>query len=114
MYEQDRNGVFTSPDTTKNNLAQFQLSGSYFVDDTFTVTGQIYRRNSRRHSLGADAYTDGFSSAEPLKRNLAEYSHSTDQLFSSTLTSDLHLSCPISISTRINIDFIVAQLLSTF
>ena len=71
MYEQDRNSVFTSPDTTKNNLSQFQLSGSYFVDDTFTVTGQIYRRNSRRHSLGADAYTDGFAESEPLKRNLA-------------------------------------------
>lgn len=48
------------------------------------------------------------------KEKSFEYSHSTDQLFSSTLTSDLHLSCPISISTRINIDFIVAQLLSTF
>ncbi len=52
-YEQNRSGVFTSPDTTKNKLQQFQLSGSYFVNDNFTVTGQVYRRNSKRHSLGA-------------------------------------------------------------
>lgn len=54
MYEQDRNSVFTSPDKTKNQLAQFQLSGSYFVDEQFTVTGQVYRRNSKRHQVGSD------------------------------------------------------------
>lgn len=58
MYEQDRNSVFTSPDQTKNQLAQFQLSGSYFVDDSFTITGQIYRRNSKRTQKGSDVFTD--------------------------------------------------------
>ena len=58
MYAQDRNGVFTSPDTTKNRLGQFQLSGSYFVNDNFTVTGQVYRRNSDRKQVGADVFTD--------------------------------------------------------
>ncbi|MBF4987147.1 TonB-dependent receptor [Methylophilus sp. 14] len=58
MYEQDRNSVFTSPDRTKNQLAQFQLSGSYFVDDSFTITGQIYRRNSKRTQKGSDVFTD--------------------------------------------------------
>lgn len=57
MYAQDRSSVFTSPDTTKNKLQQFQLSGSYFVNDNFTVTGQVYRRNSNRHQIGADAFT---------------------------------------------------------
>lgn len=57
MYAQNRNGVFTSPDTTKNRLEQFQLSGNYFVNDNFTVTGQVYRRNSKRNSMGADVYT---------------------------------------------------------
>ena len=71
MYQQDREAVFTSPDTTKNQLAQFQLSGSYFLSDSFTVTGQVYRRNSKRNSLGADAYTGGFAASEALKRNLA-------------------------------------------
>lgn len=58
MYEKDRSSVFTSPDTTKNELAQFQLSGSYFLSDSFTVTGQIYRRNSKRHQIGSDVFTD--------------------------------------------------------
>ena len=58
MYKQDRNGSFTAEDTTKNRLQQFQLSGSYFVNDHFTVTGQVYRRNSKRHQKGADVYTD--------------------------------------------------------
>lgn len=70
MYEQDRNSVFTGEDTTKNKLQQFQLSGSYFVNDTFTVTGQVYRRDSNRRALGADAYMDGFPSTQELKRNL--------------------------------------------
>jgi len=58
MYEQNNRSVFTSPDETKNRLSQFQLSGSYFVNDTFTVTGQVYRRNSRRNQRNADVYTD--------------------------------------------------------
>ncbi|MEZ0208786.1 MAG: TonB-dependent receptor, partial [Candidatus Paceibacterota bacterium] len=61
MYKQDRNGVFTSPDETKNKLAQFQLSSSYFVNDNFTVTGQIYRRNSKRRQKGGDAFVEGFN-----------------------------------------------------
>jgi outer membrane receptor protein involved in Fe transport len=58
MYAQDRNGVFTSPDTTKNRLLQLQLSGSFIVNDNFTITGQVYRRNSDRRALGADVYTE--------------------------------------------------------
>ncbi|MCB5183844.1 TonB-dependent receptor [Methylobacillus gramineus] len=68
MYKQDRNGVFTSPDTTDNRLWQFQLSGSYFVNDHFTITGQAYRRNSKRKTLGADVYTEWDNAV--VKRNL--------------------------------------------
>ncbi|MCB5187935.1 TonB-dependent receptor [Methylobacillus caricis] len=57
MYKQDSNGVFTSPDTTKNDLVQFQLSSSYFVSENFTVTAQVYRRDSKRHQIGADVFT---------------------------------------------------------
>lgn len=56
MYERDRNGIFTAPDRTKNKLGQFQLSSNYFVNDNFTITGQVYRRNSDRHQKGADVY----------------------------------------------------------
>lgn len=58
MYAQDRNSVFSSPDTTKNTLQQFQLSGSYFVSDNFTVTGQVYRRKSDRRQKGGDVMRD--------------------------------------------------------
>lgn len=58
MYAQDRNGVFTSPDTTKNRLLQLQLSGSFIVNDNFTITGQVYQRDSNRRALGADVYTE--------------------------------------------------------
>lgn len=57
-YARDPTSVFTSPDTTKNKLAQFQLSGNYFVNDNFTITGQVYRRNSKRKQVGADVYTE--------------------------------------------------------
>ncbi|WP_237701196.1 TonB-dependent receptor [Methylophaga thalassica] len=57
-YRQDREGVFTAPDTTENRLQQFQLAGAYQVNDTFSITGQVYRRSSRRDSQGADVYTD--------------------------------------------------------
>ncbi|MGP1717320.1 MAG: TonB-dependent receptor domain-containing protein [Methylophilus sp.] len=58
MYERNKTDVFTSPDETKNRLSQFQLSGSYFVNETFTITGQVHRRNSRRHQKGTDVMTD--------------------------------------------------------
>src|SRR5690606_6220750 len=58
MYARDRNGSYTAEDTTKNKLRQFQLSSSYFVNDSFTITGQIYRRNSDRKHRGADVYTE--------------------------------------------------------
>ncbi|NOU26223.1 MAG: TonB-dependent receptor, partial [Methylotenera sp.] len=57
MYEQQRDSVYSSPDTTKNKLQQFQLSSSYFVNDNFTITGQVYRRDSKRHQIGADVFT---------------------------------------------------------
>lgn len=57
-YEQNRDGVYTSPDVTKNQLAQFQLAGSYFVNDKFTITGQAYHRNSKRKQKSGDVFTD--------------------------------------------------------
>jgi outer membrane receptor for Fe3+-dicitrate len=58
MYAAKKNDSFTSEDTTKNRLQQFQLSGAFQVDDTFSVTGQVYRRDSKRHQIGADVFTD--------------------------------------------------------
>ncbi|HEC75004.1 MAG TPA: TonB-dependent receptor [Methylophaga aminisulfidivorans] len=69
-YRQDRAGVFTAPDTTENRLQQFQLAAAFQVNDTFSVTGQVYRRTSRRDSQGADVYTE--FDGQTLKRNLAD------------------------------------------
>lgn len=56
MYAQDPTSIFTAPDKTDNNLAQFQLSGAFQATDTFSITGQLYRRNSKRHQVGADVF----------------------------------------------------------
>ena len=65
MYDQERSSIFTAPDKTDNNLAQFQLSGAFQATETFSITGQVYRRNSKRHQVGADVFT-GFTDADYL------------------------------------------------
>lgn len=54
MYEQDNESVFTSPDKTRNELLQFQVAGAFQVNDTFSVTGQAYRRKSDRKAVTGD------------------------------------------------------------
>ena len=58
LYKQRHNSVFTSPDETKNRLKQFQLSGEFFINDSFSITGQMYRRDSVRKSMNGDVFTD--------------------------------------------------------
>ena len=58
IAQQDRSQVFTSPDVTENKLLQFQLTGQWDVSDTFNVTGQVYRRKSRRNSSTSDINQD--------------------------------------------------------
>lgn len=54
MAKQDNSQIFTSPDQTKNHLLQFQLNGIWDVSDTFNITGQVYKRKSRRNSSTGD------------------------------------------------------------
>ncbi len=54
MVDQNPRQVYTSPDESKNDLLQFQLSGVWDVTDTFNITGQIYNRNSKRKSHTSD------------------------------------------------------------
>lgn len=56
MYAQDPTSIYTAPDKTDNTLAQFQLAGAFQATETFSVTGQVYRRNSKRHQVGADVF----------------------------------------------------------
>jgi Fe(3+) dicitrate transport protein len=86
MYDRDRRDIFTAPDETKNRLQQFQLSGNYFVSDTFTVTGQVYRRQSDRKSIGADAFID-YDRNLPARRLLAGTGEEHTCLFNSNGTA---------------------------
>jgi outer membrane receptor protein involved in Fe transport len=54
MVDQNPKQVYTSPDESKNDLLQFQLSGIWDVSDTFNITGQIYKRKSKRKTSTSD------------------------------------------------------------
>jgi outer membrane receptor protein involved in Fe transport len=56
MYEQRPESVFTSPDETKNELLQVQLSGLFELTDKTNITSQVYRRISKRRSVAGDVY----------------------------------------------------------
>lgn len=56
MWAQDPTSIYTAPDKTDNTLAQFQLAGAFQATETFSITGQVYRRNSKRHQRGADVF----------------------------------------------------------
>lgn len=58
ILAQDPSKVFTSPDETTNRLLQFQLTSQWDVSDTFNITSQVYRRNSKRHASTGDINTD--------------------------------------------------------
>ncbi|MEQ1767193.1 MAG: TonB-dependent receptor plug domain-containing protein, partial [Methylotenera sp.] len=57
ISSKDYAAVYTSPDESKNKLLQFQLSGLWDVSDTFNVTAQVYRRDSKRKASNGDVYT---------------------------------------------------------
>ncbi|WP_235839989.1 TonB-dependent receptor [Derxia lacustris] len=52
--------VFTSPDESRSQLTQLALSGQLDISDSFSITSQIYRRDSRRDGVAGDIY-EGFS-----------------------------------------------------
>lgn len=58
IYQQSPNSIFTSPDTTKNDLLQFQIASAFQVSDNFSITGQVYNRKSNRRSSTGDVNTD--------------------------------------------------------
>jgi outer membrane receptor protein involved in Fe transport len=63
MVDQNPKQVYTSPDESKNDLLQFQLSGIWDVTDTFNITGQIYNRKSKRKSHTSDV-NENFGGSE--------------------------------------------------
>lgn len=71
MAKQDSSQVFTSPDVTNNKLLQFQLTGLWDVSDTFNITGQVYKRKSKRNSSTGDVNQD-FSGSATRRPNAGE------------------------------------------
>lgn len=63
MVDQNPTQVYTSPDESKNDLLQFQLSGIWDVTDTFNITGQVYNRKSKRKSHTSDV-NENFGGSE--------------------------------------------------
>lgn len=72
IAKQDSSQVFTSPDETKNRLLQFQLTGLWDVSDTFNITGQIYKRKSKRNSSTGDV-NQNFSGGATRRPNPGEF-----------------------------------------
>ena len=77
MVNQNPKQVYTSPDESKNDLLQFQLSGIWDVTDNFNITGQVYHRKSKRKSSTSDVNENFGGSYRP---NLATAKDSNRQL----------------------------------
>jgi outer membrane receptor protein involved in Fe transport len=57
-FRRQPEAVFSSPDRTQNDLQHFTVGGEFFFTDRFSLTGQIYRRDSNRQSVAGDIYED--------------------------------------------------------
>lgn len=60
MAEQNRKQVFTSPDQVQNSLEHYNFSGSWYVNDNFTLSAMAYKRKMSQSAIGADVY-DAYS-----------------------------------------------------
>ena len=72
VYQQRPESVFSSPDQTENSLQHYTVGGEFNFTDRFSLTGQIYRRDSSRQSVAGDIYEDFRDMDEndkPLVRN---------------------------------------------
>lgn len=65
--------VFSSPDETRNKLAQFTGTGQFFLGSHLNITTQLYTRSSNRTGIGGDVYTDGFESFTERDAQRTEY-----------------------------------------
>jgi iron complex outermembrane recepter protein len=56
MAAQDRDQVFTSPDAVKNSLEHYNFSGTWYVNDSVTLSGMAYKRKMSQQAVSADVY----------------------------------------------------------
>lgn len=58
LYEERRDAVFTSPDTSNNRLAQLALHGQFELSDSWSLGALGYRRDMRQNSTSGDFYDE--------------------------------------------------------
>ena len=58
MLGNDRTGIHTTPDQTKNYLNHFALNGSHWLSKDVMLSGNTYYRTSNRNTLNGDANDD--------------------------------------------------------
>ena len=58
MYATRRDQIFTHPDQTRNDLTQLALSGRLWLNDTQSLSGNIYHRRSKTRTLNGDMNDD--------------------------------------------------------
>jgi outer membrane receptor protein involved in Fe transport len=54
MLAERRDQIFTHPDQTRNDLAQLALNGRLWLNDTQSLSGNIYHRRSKTRTLNGD------------------------------------------------------------
>ena len=55
MFTARREQIFTHPDQTRNDLSQLALNGRYWLNDTQSLSGNIYHRLTKTRTLNGDA-----------------------------------------------------------
>jgi outer membrane receptor protein involved in Fe transport len=58
MLGNDRDGIHTTPDQTKNYLNHFALNGAHWLSNDVMLSGNAYYRTSNRNTLNGDANDD--------------------------------------------------------
>lgn len=97
--------IFTSPDETKNDLLQYQLSAAFDFTDEFNVTAMTYRRRSERGGTGGDAFEDfddmdfGRDKVTPHHNVLCKYADTDDDWFPDDPGAPLNAPCGAATGT---------------
>lgn len=58
MFAERRDQIFTHPDQTRNDLTQIALSGRLWLNDTQSLSGNVYHRRSTTRTLNGDLNND--------------------------------------------------------
>ena len=58
MLEQRRDQIYTYPDNTQNQMTMLNLSGSHWLNDKLLLSGLVYHRYNRTHTLNGDVNDD--------------------------------------------------------